>query len=258
MAGSMLFHVSVSEGRNFGGIFPPPIRDTYDVHADVHLRQTLRLRSIMVGYAGPKSSSDPSPLFLDPPSFPADLLNTAKSTLLMYPVQNKADCSNAGFVTCDRPLDDAPGCSPNWNALIAKLIAQKSADGNRSDVIYYGLLPTDIPFRGGSFDIGCERSGMSVGRVPGHASTNLDIFGGSVMAHLVGHECGLLHTPPLATWARWTRTTPHTRLTIRLVRQEGRSVNTARRPPIISIYLKILETSWAEFPVGFPCITMGV
>ena len=193
MAGSMLFHVTVSEGRNFGGIFPPPIRDTYDVYADVHLRQTLRLRSIMVGYAGPKSSSDPSPLFLDPPSFPADLLNTAKTTLLMYPVQNKADCSSAGFVTCDRPLDDAAGCSPNWDALIAKLIAQKSADGNRSDVIYYGLLPTDIPFRGGSFDIGCERSGMSVGRVPGHASTNLDIQGGSVMAHLVGHECGLLH-----------------------------------------------------------------
>ena len=90
------------------------------------------------------------------------------------------------------------GCSPNWNALIAKLIAQKSADGNRSDVIYYGLLPTNIPFREASDGIGCELAGMSVGRVGGHLSTNLDISGGSVMEHQVGHECGLLHTPPFS------------------------------------------------------------
>ena len=193
MAGSMLFHVTVSEGRSVGWGIPPAVKDTYDVYADVYLRQTLRLRSIMVGYAGPKSSSDPSPFFLNPPSFPADLLKTAAATLEMFPVQNKADCSNAGFVTCELPLDDAAGCSPNWEALIAKLIAQKVADGNRSDVIYYGLLPKDLPFRAAHNKVGCERDGMSAGRVAG--STNAETEGGAVMAHLIGHECGLLHAP---------------------------------------------------------------
>lgn len=196
MFGSMLFRVNLTEGRSFGGIFSTGVRDTYDVYADVRLRQTLRLRSIMVGYAGPKSSSDPAPLFLSPPSFPFDLQNTATWTLLMYPVQNQADCSSAGFVTCDRPLDNA-GCSPNWDALIAKLTAQKAADGNRSDVIYYGLLPADLPFRAGRDKIGCERSGMSVGRVDGPNSKHVQTEGGHVMAHLVGHECGLLHAPGL-------------------------------------------------------------
>lgn len=195
MFGSLMFRATVSEGRTSGGLFGRGPSDTRDVHVDVDLRQTLRLRAIMVGYSGPKSSTDPSPLFLSPPNYPADLLETAKLTLLMYPVQSAADYSSAGWVTCDRPLDDAPGCSPNWDALVAKLVAQKVADGNRSDVIYYGLLPLHIPFRAPHDGVGCERSEMSAGRVDGDSRPNWPTWGGNVMAHQVGHECGLLHAP---------------------------------------------------------------
>jgi hypothetical protein len=183
MHGSLQFRVTVSESR--GGISGQGPSDTRDVYVDIDLRQTLRVRGIMVGYSGSKSSTDPAPLFLDPPSYPADLLTTARKTLLMFPVQSAADCSSAGWVNCTAPLDDGPGCSPNWAALVAKLAAQKTLDGNRPDVIYYGLLPIHVPFRYPHDGIGCERAGISVGRVAG----------GDVMAHQVGHECGLLHAP---------------------------------------------------------------
>ena len=76
MFGNLLFRVSVSEGRS-GGLLNQGPTDTRDVQVNIDLRQTLRLRAIMVGYSGPKSSSDPAPLFLAPPNYPADLLKTA-------------------------------------------------------------------------------------------------------------------------------------------------------------------------------------
>ncbi len=200
MFGNLLFRVSVSEGRS-GGLLNQGPTDTRDVHVNIDLRQTLRLRAIMVGYSGPKSSSDPAPLFLAPPNYPADLLKTAGFSLMMYPVQSAMDYSSAGWVSCEHPLDDGPGCSPNWDALVAKLVAQKTADGNRSDVIYYGLLPINIPFRYPLDGIGCERSDISLGRVGGDVAPSIPSFGEHAMAHQVGHECGLLHAPGVSHFA---------------------------------------------------------
>ena len=195
MSGSLVFHVTVRTGRLLDGdLLEPLLVDTRDVSVDVSLRQTLRLRSIMVGYSGPKSSTDPAPLFVSPPVYPNDLITTARATLIAFPVRNTADTSSAGWITCDQPLDDGAGCSPNWNALIAKLVAQRTADGNRSDAIYYGLLPTQIPFRNTS-DLACEHIGMSAGRVDGLIRPSFQTDGGRVMAHQLGHDCGLLHAP---------------------------------------------------------------
>ena len=39
-----------------------------------------------------------------------------------------------------------PGaCTTNWNALLTSLAATRVADGNRADVVSYGLLPTGMP-----------------------------------------------------------------------------------------------------------------
>ena len=198
MHGSLQFRVTVSESR--GGISGQGPSDTHDVFVDIDLRQTLRVRSIMVGYGGPKSSTDPAPLFLAPPNFPKDLLTTMGETLLMFPVQSAADYGYAGWVNCTAPLDDGPGCSPNWAALVAKLVAQKTLDGNQPDVIYYGLLPLDIPFQYARDGIGCERAGISLGRVAGHSTPGVSTWGGDVMAHQVGHECGLLHAPGVSNF----------------------------------------------------------
>jgi hypothetical protein len=196
MSGSLLFHVTLTASSIVDGVLLPGLLvDTRDVHVDVHLRQTLRVRAIMVGYGGVTSSTNSSPLFLSPPAYPADLLHTAHLALAMYPVQSALEHSSAGWVTCDQPLDDAAGCSPNWDLLLAKLVAQKTADGNRSDVIYYGLLPALIPFREVRGYIGCERSGISTGRVSGKNASGTPTNGDRVMAHHIGHECGLLHAP---------------------------------------------------------------
>ena len=78
---------------------------------------------------------------------------------------------------------------------MAKLVAQKTLDGNRTDVIYYGLLPIHIPFRDSASSLGCERAGVSLGRVSGDFAPSYATWGSTVMAHQVGHECGLLHAP---------------------------------------------------------------
>ena len=143
MHGNLQFRVTVSESR--GGIAGQGPSDTRDVYVNIDLRQTLRLRGIMVGYSGPKSSTDPAPLFLAPPNYPADLVTTAYETLMMFPVQSTAQCSSAGWITCNAPLDDGPGCSPNWTALVAKLVAQKTLDGNRTGCHLLRTAPDPHP-----------------------------------------------------------------------------------------------------------------
>ncbi len=150
------------------------------------LRQTLRVAGIMVGYNGPANSNPGAPnVTLAAPTV-ADLQTTAAWTLLTFPVRSAATYRNAGTITWNLPLTDAPSCNgcctPNWVALNAAVQAQKVADGNQPGFLYYGLMANGIPM--GPI-VGCNSGGVSTGSVGG----------GVTMAHELGHACGLPHAP---------------------------------------------------------------
>lgn len=156
------------------------------VDLDVTLEQTLRLRGVMVAYNGPASTAPGAPnLNIAAPTV-ADLQSTAAWTLLTFPVRSAATYSSGGTITLTVPLSDAPSCAgcctPNWLTLNAQVAAQVTADGNKTDVLYYGLLPSGVPM--GPI-IGCESSGVSAGGVGN----------GVTMAHELGHHCGFAHAP---------------------------------------------------------------
>ena len=156
------------------------------VYVDATLRQTLRLAGIMVGYNGPTSTAPGAPnLTLAAPTL-ADLQTTSAWTLLTFPVRSAATYRTAGTVTWNRPLTDPPSCpgccSPNWVALNTAVQAVRIADGNRTDVLYYGLMANGIPM--GPI-IGCNSGGVSTS----------SIGDGVTMAHELGHACGRPHSP---------------------------------------------------------------
>jgi hypothetical protein len=155
------------------------------VYLDVTLQQTLRLAGIMVAYNGSNGATPPVNINLPAPTV-TDLQNTSGWTLLTFPVRSVATYRSAGTINWTLPLTDAPACNGcctnNWVALNAAVQNQKVADGNHSDVIYYGLLPAGIP-RGPI--IGCESSGVSSGAVGDQIT----------MAHEIGHFCGRPHSP---------------------------------------------------------------
>ncbi|MGH2429911.1 MAG: hypothetical protein ACRDGV_13705 [Candidatus Limnocylindria bacterium] len=156
------------------------------VHVDATLRQTLRLAGIMVGYNGPASAAAGAPnLTLAAPTL-ANLQTTSAWTLLVFPVRSAATYRTAGTVTWNVPLTDAPSCpgccSPNWVALNTSVQAVRIADGNRTDVLYYGLMANGIPM--GPI-IGCNSGGVSTS----------GIGDGITMAHELGHACGRPHSP---------------------------------------------------------------
>lgn len=160
--------------------------DETTVDLDVTLRQTLRLAGIMVGYNGPTSTAPGAPnVTLAAPTL-ANLQTTSAWTLLTFPVRSAATYRTAGTVTWTQPLTDAPSCpgccTPNWVALNNAVQAQRTADGNRTDVLYYGLMAAGIPM---GPVIGCNTGGVSTG-------SNGD---GVTMAHELGHACGLPHAP---------------------------------------------------------------
>ncbi len=155
---------------------------------DASLRQTLRLRAILVSYNGPSTSvaSTPPPptITLAAPTL-ADAQATAARALLMMPVQSTGWFTSAGTVAWNLPLDDprtgAGGCSNNWNSLLTRLTTTRTNDGNRGDVVYYGLLPAAIPLG----VPGCGVGGLGAGR-NGDQGT---------FVHEIGHGYGFQHTP---------------------------------------------------------------
>ncbi|MBE0697851.1 MAG: hypothetical protein IH586_13095, partial [Anaerolineaceae bacterium] len=178
MCGSMRLRATITS--------PAGDTDENVIHIAAKLRQTLRLRGIMVGYNGPTSTAPGAPnLTLAAPTV-ANLQTTSAWTLLTFPVRSVANYSSGGTITWTLPLTDPPSCSgcctPNWVALNTAVQAQRVADGNRTDVLYYGLMAAGIPM--GPI-IGCNTGGVSTG-------SNND---GVTMAHELGHHCGLPHAP---------------------------------------------------------------
>jgi len=169
----------------------PSTGTEYDSHTlvvNASLRQTLRLRAILVSYNGPSTAATTNP---PPPtmSLAAPTLNDARATaaraLLMMPVQSTGWFTSAGTVAWNLPLDDprtsAGGCSTNWNALLNRLTTTRTNDGNRGDVVYYGLLPAGIPLG----VPGCGVGGLGAG-----ANGDQGTF-----VHEIGHGYGFQHTP---------------------------------------------------------------
>ncbi len=156
------------------------------IYLDATLRQTLRLAGIMVGYNGPTSTAPGAPNVVRAAPTLADLQTTSAWTLLTFPVQSAATYRAAGTVTWNLPLTDPPSCpgccSPNWVALNTAVQAVRVADGNRTDVLYYGLMANGIPM--GPI-IGCNSGGVSTSA----------IGDGVTMAHELGHACGRPHSP---------------------------------------------------------------
>lgn len=154
-----------------------------------YLVQTLRVRVIRVGYQGP-STANPAPgttpraLTLAAPTL-ADAQTTAGLAFRMMPVQQTGSFASAGSLSWTRPLDDArsaPGaCSTNWDALLTALGTARDNDGNRADVVYYGLLPGAIPLN----VPGCGIGGLGSAAV-GDTAT---------FVHEIGHGYGFAHTP---------------------------------------------------------------
>ena len=75
----------------------------------------------------------------------ANLQASAAWTLTVDPVQSTGSFASAGTVAWSTPLTgtatQAGGCSTQWLQLNAAVATVRTNDGNRNDVIYYGLLP---------------------------------------------------------------------------------------------------------------------
>lgn len=160
--------------------------DEHRVHIDATLRQTLRLAGIMVGYNGPASTAAGAPNLNLPAPTLADLQATSAWTLLTFPVRSFATYRTAGTVTWNLPLTDPPSCpgccTPNWVALNTAVQQVRIADGNQTNVLYYGLMAAGIPM--GPI-IGCNSGGVSTGSINDQVT----------MAHELGHACGRPHSP---------------------------------------------------------------
>lgn len=170
-----------------GGSASSPV-DTFIIAIDVTLAQTLRLRGILISYNGPDPTVNPA----NPPNINlaaptlADMQATAAWTLTTNPLESQGIFSSAGTLPWGTPLTGVAtnpgGCSTQWLNLNAAVAVVKANDGNRNDVIYYGLLPAGTPIQNVG---GCESSGVSTG--PNGAQVT--------MAHEVGHGAGLAHGP---------------------------------------------------------------
>lgn len=162
---------------------------TRSTSVEAHLIQTLRLRVIPVHYSGPSTSAPAAgavatQLDLPAPSL-ADAQTTAALAFRAMPVQETGSFASAGtmnwFVPLDDPRNGDGGCSDNWGSLLWWMRLMRDNDGNRSDVVYYGLLPAGMPVG----VPGCGEGGLGAGRV-GDLAT---------FVHEIGHGYGFQHTP---------------------------------------------------------------
>ena len=170
-----------------GGSASSPV-DTFETTIDVTLAQTLRLRGILINYNGPDPTTNPTnpPNINLPAPTLADLQATAAWTLTTNPVESQGIFSSAGTLAWGTPLTgmatDPGKCSEEWNDLNAAVNKAKANDGNRTDVIYYGLLPAGTPIANVT---GCGGAEVSTG--PNGQQVT--------MAHEIGHGAGLAHGP---------------------------------------------------------------
>ncbi len=154
------------------------------VDIDASLLQTLTIRGVPVQFIGPDANNNQ--LRLTAPTL-ADFQSTAATTLRMFPVSQTPRISLAGLMTWSEPLlgEIVGGACPQpWNNILFWLSLIRVADGNRSDSLYYALLPTGIPIGGAS---GCGGGSANVG-----TGRNGD---GMAMAHELGHVLGFSHGP---------------------------------------------------------------
>ena len=162
--------------------------DTWQETVDASMLQTLSLRGVFVTYSGPdptKNATNPPTVNLPAPTL-ANLQATAAWTLTTNPLESQGIFSSAGqmnwFVPLTGTATSPGGCSSGWQSFTYWLSLIKNNDGNRNDVIYYGLLPAATPIANVS---GCELYGVSAG-------TDTDQ---QTMCHEIGHGAGLKHGP---------------------------------------------------------------
>jgi hypothetical protein len=160
------------------------IADSETVNIFPDLVQTLAVRGVMIRYKGPNAVGTAN-LDLAAPTM-ANLMTTAAWSLTTMPVEAQGRFSSAGTIDWATPLTGVAtkpgGCSQQWLDLNAAIAAARTADGNRTDVIYYGLLPNGVPI-------------ANVGGCATHGVTSGGNGDGVAMAHEIGHFCGLPHAP---------------------------------------------------------------
>ena len=179
MSGPLVLKVEVSIGSG-------AVSATKSMTIWPTLLQRLKVRGIMVGYNGPQSTAPSAPnIIINPPTL-AELQRTASWALRVMPVSSSALVEAVSTITESTPLTgNVVGgvCPASWFALNDRINDARLADGNRTDYIYYGLLPATFPNEGNGG--GCNAQGVAVGFVGGQMP----------MAHEITHNCGILHAP---------------------------------------------------------------
>ena len=149
------------------------------------LRQTLRVRAVMVGYNGPNPAGSPPNLVVPAPNL-ANLQSTASWAIGVIPVAAAAIFEVATTITRSSPLTGTAtngSCTSDWVNLNAAIAAAKTADGNKAGYFYYGLIAAGFPNL--SNNSGCESGGVASGFDGGQTA----------FAHELGHFCGRKHGP---------------------------------------------------------------
>jgi hypothetical protein len=190
---AMTLDFVIPPDRMFGPlVLTAQVHDAGNSQADSHvisvvptLRQTLRVRGIMIGYDGPDPANPAQTMTLAAPGI-GDLQTTAAWALRVMPVQGDAVFEVASTLTRTVPLSGMAtngSCTTAWGDLNSAIAAAKTADGNHPGFLYYGLIAEDFPNT--SNVGGCESSGVSSG--PNGSQV--------AFAHEIGHACGRAHAP---------------------------------------------------------------